>query len=85
MPIDVLRVSARLTLSFCCMHAVAQQFAAIPGFMSVAGIAYDNVNKRLFITGKCWPKMYEVKTQITKLQMSPTQHLQVQQMCGVTL
>lgn len=49
------------------------------------GIAYDNVNKRLFITGKCWPKMYEVKTQITKLQMSPTEHLQVQQMCGVTL
>lgn len=50
-----------------------------------AGIAYDNRNKRLFITGKCWPKMYEVKTEITKLQMSATEHLQVQQMCGVTL
>ncbi|DBA89734.1 hypothetical protein WJX79_003529 [Trebouxia sp. C0005] len=49
------------------------------------GIAYDNAGKRLFITGKCWPKLYEVKTEVTKLQMSPAEHLQVQQMCGVTL
>lgn len=49
------------------------------------GIAYDQAGKRIFITGKCWPKMYEVKTEVTKLQMSPAEHLQVQQMCGVTL
>ncbi len=50
-----------------------------------AGIAWDNLGKRLFITGKCWPKLYEVKTEITKLQVSPTENLRVQQMCGVTL
>jgi glutamine cyclotransferase len=25
------------------------------------GIAYDNVSKRLFVTGKKWPKLYEIK------------------------
>jgi glutamine cyclotransferase len=25
------------------------------------GIAYDGVNKRLFVTGKKWPKLYEIK------------------------
>lgn len=25
------------------------------------GIAYDNINKRLFITGKLWPKLFEVE------------------------
>ncbi|WP_461791038.1 glutaminyl-peptide cyclotransferase [Pedobacter sp.] len=25
------------------------------------GIAYDTVNKRLFVTGKKWPKLYEIK------------------------
>ena len=25
------------------------------------GIAYDGVNKRLFVTGKNWPKMYEIR------------------------
>jgi glutamine cyclotransferase len=25
------------------------------------GIAYDEVNKRIFVTGKRWPKLYEIK------------------------
>lgn len=25
------------------------------------GIAYDNVGKRLFVTGKLWPRLYEIK------------------------
>ncbi len=25
------------------------------------GIAYDPATKRLFVTGKCWPKLYEIK------------------------
>jgi glutamine cyclotransferase len=25
------------------------------------GIAYDSANKRLFVTGKLWPKLYEIK------------------------
>jgi len=25
------------------------------------GIAYDSANDRLFVTGKCWPKLFEIK------------------------
>jgi len=25
------------------------------------GIAYDNVSKRIFVTGKQWPKIFEIK------------------------
>ena len=25
------------------------------------GIAYDSANDRLFVTGKCWPKLFEVR------------------------
>ena len=25
------------------------------------GIAYDPTNRRLFVTGKCWPKLFEIK------------------------
>jgi glutaminyl-peptide cyclotransferase len=25
------------------------------------GIAYDGVGKRLFVTGKLWPKLFEIK------------------------
>lgn len=49
------------------------------------GIAWDNAGKRLFITGKCWSKLYEIKPQVIKLEMSPAEHLQVQQMCRVSL
>ncbi|MQL96722.1 hypothetical protein Taro_029397, partial [Colocasia esculenta] len=27
------------------------------------GIAWDETNKRLFVTGKLWPKLYEIKLQ----------------------
>lgn len=27
----------------------------------VNGIAYDSVGKRLFVTGKLWPKLFEIK------------------------
>lgn len=50
-----------------------------------AGIAWDSVGKRLFITGKCWPMLYEVETEVTKLQMSAVEHLEVQKKCGVAL
>ena len=34
----------------------------IPGRTDVLnGIAYDSARKSLFITGKRWPKMFEVK------------------------
>jgi glutamine cyclotransferase len=25
------------------------------------GIAYDKINRRLFVTGKFWPKLFEIK------------------------
>ena len=25
------------------------------------GIAYDSANKRLFVTGKLWPKLFEIR------------------------
>ena len=25
------------------------------------GIAYDSISKRLWVTGKMWPKLYEIK------------------------
>lgn len=25
------------------------------------GIAYDELNDRFFVTGKCWPKLYEIE------------------------
>lgn len=33
----------------------------IPGTDVLNGIAYDAVNDRLFVTGKRWPKVYEIK------------------------
>lgn len=30
------------------------------------GIAYDAVNDRLFVTGKCWPKLFEVRLRVKK-------------------
>jgi glutamine cyclotransferase len=27
------------------------------------GIAYDPVGKRIFVTGKKWPRVYEIKAQ----------------------
>ncbi|KAL3151763.1 hypothetical protein ABBQ38_012739 [Trebouxia sp. C0009 RCD-2024] len=49
------------------------------------GIAWDSVGERLFITGKCWRELYEVKPEVIKLQMSAAEHLEVQKMCRVAL
>lgn len=51
----------------------------------LAGIAWDSVGERLFITGKCWRELYEVKPEVIKLQMSAAEHLEVQKMCRVAL
>ena len=32
-----------------------------PGADVLNGIAYDAVGKRLFVTGKNWPKLFEIK------------------------
>ena len=32
-----------------------------PGSLEMNGIAYDSINDRIFVTGKLWPKIYELK------------------------
>jgi len=32
-----------------------------PGSLEMNGIAYDTITKRLLVTGKLWPKIYEIK------------------------
>jgi len=32
-----------------------------PGVDVLNGIAYDEKNDRIFVTGKCWPKLFEIK------------------------
>ncbi|XP_062076919.1 glutaminyl-peptide cyclotransferase-like [Humulus lupulus] len=42
------------------------------------GIAWDRNKNRIFVTGKLWPKLYEIKLQPIKDQLSPGA---VEQMC----
>jgi len=35
-----------------------------PGSLEMNGIAYDSVSNRIFVTGKMWPKIYELKIHI---------------------
>ena len=35
--------------------------AKVSGDAVLNGIAYDSATKRLFITGKDWPKLFEIK------------------------
>lgn len=35
-----------------------------PGERVLNGIAYDSVNKRVFVTGKLWPKLYEISNPV---------------------
>lgn len=32
-----------------------------PGSLEMNGIAYDSISNRMFVTGKMWPKIYELK------------------------
>jgi glutaminyl-peptide cyclotransferase len=38
------------------------------------GIAYDSVHDRLFVTGKLWPKLFEIKVIPEKAKIVPVQH-----------
>jgi glutamine cyclotransferase len=38
------------------------------------GIAYDPVHDRLFVTGKLWPKLFEIKVVPEKAKVVPVQH-----------
>ena len=32
-----------------------------PGSLEMNGIAYDSIKDRILVTGKLWPKIYEIK------------------------
>jgi len=42
------------------------------------GIAYDPVHDRLFITGKLWPKLFEIKVVPEKAHLVPANHVKSQ-------
>jgi glutamine cyclotransferase len=42
------------------MCCTAQFTCTVAAFQSAAGIAWDHHRQRLFITGKYWPRIFEV-------------------------
>jgi len=42
------------------------------------GIAYDSAHDRLFITGKLWPKLFEIKVIPGKAHLVPATHTESQ-------
>ncbi len=38
------------------------------------GIAYDAVHDRLFVTGKLWPKLFEIKVVPARAKVVPVHH-----------
>ena len=56
---DTGRVNAYIDFSGLLSSAERQMVAAAGGVLN--GIAYDEEHDRLFITGKLWPKLFEVK------------------------
>lgn len=51
------RVVGRLELYFLAYDALEKY----PESLEMNGIAYDSINERVFVTGKMWPKVYEIK------------------------
>jgi glutaminyl-peptide cyclotransferase len=39
------------------------------------GIAYDAAHDRLFVTGKLWPKLFEIKVIPAPAKAVPVQHV----------
>ena len=46
-----------------------------------AGIAYDAAGKRIFVTGKYWPRLYQIQPVLTAAQPSAAQLAQVRSKC----
>ncbi|MHC4759193.1 MAG: glutaminyl-peptide cyclotransferase, partial [Planctomycetota bacterium] len=53
---DTGRVTAFIDLT-----ALRQNIRKMPGQLVLNGIAYDSDNDRLFVTGKFWSKIFEIK------------------------
>ncbi|PKA61667.1 Glutaminyl-peptide cyclotransferase [Apostasia shenzhenica] len=52
-----------LVLSWILLHELRQNLlkSGNMGIDVLNGIAWDEINKRLFVTGKLWPKLYEIQ------------------------
>ena len=46
-----------------------------------AGIAYDAATDRIFVTGKYWPKLFEIKLKLLMRRASAAQLENVRQQC----
>lgn len=51
------KVEGKLDLTPLALEAQSQY----PGSLEMNGIAYDSISNRVLITGKLWPKIYEIK------------------------
>ena len=49
--------------------------------MGAAGIAYDDATGRLFVTGKYWPRLYEVKPRLQSASPNPLELLDARRRC----
>lgn len=47
----------------------------------MAGIAYDGATKRVFVTGKYWPRLYEIKPRLQNASPNPLELLGVRRAC----
>lgn len=47
----------------------------------MAGIAYDGATKRVFVTGKYWPRLYEIKARLQSASPNPVELLTVRRAC----
>jgi hypothetical protein len=46
-----------------------------------AGIAYDAKTKRLFVTGKYWPRLYQIKAVLQSAAPNPLELLVARRSC----
>lgn len=47
----------------------------------LAGIAYDGATKHVFVTGKYWPRLYEIKARLQSASPNPVELLTVRRAC----
>lgn len=59
--------------------SVESELCVLP--VAVAGIAYDSTRKRVFVTGKYWPRIFEIVPQ--PLEASNAQYQQLVRSCYV--
>lgn len=51
------------------------------GLQHAAGIAYDPAGKRIFVTGKYWPRLYQIEPVLTAVAPTAEQLAQTRSKC----